>query len=589
MGAFFLYRSDTTVNLAAVGTLFRAKGFATPAVHQFGGWTLWHYRKQLLPDTPLSVSGRNTTLFALGTFTYQGRGCRASLEAILRDYEAGTLEWDAVRGAYCFLLWTLDGMTVATDRLNLLQVFTNRDQNVFSSSFAAVLKAGPRKFGVNVAAVIENTLTGFVSGPETVADGVFVVDHQHRRQLRAPEIQFRTGTGLAPGVDPPGSTTFETCVAEQIAELDQYFALFKTLAEEAGGVDIGLSGGYDSRLLLLIALRQLPQVVAHTHYHKRATDDEIIAQQIAAQLGVPIRLVQDIREPAEMTTEEFERNIADTAAYTDGRVFHDYDWLTYTRTRGYREQVLGPLRLGMNGLGGELYRNFYNQILGSASTRDWIKARVLGPGGLAAVSRAALENTVDRVSSAISSVLGTSVGHRLSHQQLRRFFGEVWSVYCLAIRTSVDNQLAFSLSPYLDYPLRQASYRALPHLGVAGCFEGAMIRRLSPEVAALNSTYGYSFAEPEPLLPRLKYVLRGGVPLGVQNRLHACRLTRRRPASPLYEALYERQPLVRRAVEIMRQPCLQLKWERVVQQDTVGRRAVSMGLMLLQYEDCLRF
>lgn len=589
MGAFFLYRSDTAVNLAAVEALFGAKGFSAPAVHCFSGWTLWHYRKQLLPDAALSVSGRNTTLFALGTFAYQGRGCQASLEAILRDYEAGKLEWDAVRGAYCFLFCTLDGMTVATDRLNLLQVFVNREQTVFSSSFAAVLKAGPRKFGVNVPAVIENTLTGFVIGPETVADGVFLVDHQHRRQLRAPGIQFQTRTGPAPEEDRPGNATFETCVADQIVELDRYFAAFKALAEEGGGVDIGLSGGYDSRLLLAVALRQLPKVVAHTHYHQRPTDDEIIAQQIAERLSVPIHLVRDMREPGEMTCEEFERNIDNTAAYTDGRIFHDYDWLTYTRTRWYREKVLGPLRLGMNGLGGELYRNFYNQVYRGANTRDWIKARVLNSGGVAVVGRTALENTVDRMSTGTSTSLGIQLGHRLSHQQMRRFFGEVWSSYCLAIRTSVDNQLAFSLSPFLDYPLRWASYRALPHLGVAGRFEGALIRRLNPVAAAVGSTYGHTFDRPEPVWRRLRCAARGAVPLNIQNRRQASRLSRSRPSSPLYELLYRRQPLFRQAVEIMRQPCLQLKWERVVQDETIARRAVSLGIMLVKYEDCLGF
>ena len=73
-----------------------------------------------------------------------------------------------------------------------------------------------------------------------------------------------------------------------------------------------------------------------------------------------------------MDREEFERNVEDTAAYADGRVIHDYSWLVAFRTRKYRTTLLKDGRFGMNGLGGELYRNHWNQLTGKSGSWEWI-------------------------------------------------------------------------------------------------------------------------------------------------------------------------------------------------------------------------
>ncbi len=588
MGAFFLYKTSATVNLLSVKMLFRAKGFPEHAAHRCSGWIIWYYRKQLRPEMPLTATQGDSTAFAIGSFSYRGQGAQSSLNSILTDYKSGQFDENALIGGLCLLICGPAGITIITDPQNLIHVFTNEARTVFSSSFAAVLKAGPDKFRVNIPAVLENALSGYMIGPDTTAQGIQLVDQRCPVRVRNDEIVFLRSTlssAVTDGRSLPGN--LDVCIGEQMDVLDSVFGALRALVDESGGVDIGLSGGYDSRLLVLLAKRHFPDVTAHSHYHQKITEDEVIAGQIAKALAVPLYRCESAKQPAELDDEEFERNLDDTAAFADGRVIQDYSWMSVFRTRKYRLSVLRGARFAMNGLGGELYRNHDSLLWPRIHAREWIKARVFGPAVCPALPRAQLHSLLDFVQGKAGARLGLDFSGWISRNHARRYYGELYSVYGAAVRMSVDNQLAFSLSPFLDLRLRRAVYRALPHLGLGGRVERELIKRLNPTVAALPSTYGYSFDRPEPMRAIMKLALRGAVPFGVQNGLHTWWLGLTQTAAPTLELLSQRHPRVRRAVELMRDPAFGLVWERVVQDRVLLLRVVSIGLMLLKYEDCL--
>jgi asparagine synthase (glutamine-hydrolysing) len=553
----------------------------------FGSWTLLHYRKQLMAHETFSVCQPEVSLFSLGTFAYKSHDARKSVEAIFEDHRVGNLDTAALVGAYCMLFCSEKRISFITDPMNLFHVFTNQEQTVFSSSFAAVLKAGPKKYRLNVPATVENALTGYIIGPETIVHGIELCDKTWRKKRTDTDVVFEPSSHKLETEEPGKTGSLSACVDEQFAELNRYFALFKGLVDEAGGVDVGLSGGYDSRVLILMAKRHFDRVYAHSHFHRATTSDETCAGKIAAALDVPLYLCSDAKQPAEMDSEEFERNLENTAAFNDGRVIHDYSWLVFFRTRWYREAVLRDHRFGMNGLGGELYRNHDNHGYGSVETRGWIKARILGVGATLALHRQALDGLIDRVVDKAEIVLNADLSRRITHHQTRRYFGELFSIYGAAVRMNIDSQLAYSLSPFLDAGPRLASYRALPHVGLDGRFEAEMIRRLDPALASITSTYGYAFDRRPPLSRLAKCALRGWVPLDAQNALNAARRKRSCAPSVSYERVYAQQPLVRRAVELMRAPRFGIDWDAAVCDEILIMRIVSVGIMLLKYEDCI--
>lgn len=590
MGAFFLYRSDAGINLPAVGALFRAKGFPAYEKASCGAWTLWHFNKQLLPKASLTSYCGNETAFAVGTFSYRGHGVQDSLDALLQERQRGTFDPHALVGGLCMLVRSPDRITVVTDPLNLIHVFASENQTVFSSSYAAVLKAGPRKFRINIPAVLENALTGYIIGPDTTATGIRVVDRRCPIRVAGDEIVFDRSAAAAPAGDPvPEARSWNACIDGQLGELDSVFGLLRPLVNEAGGVDIGLSGGYDSRLLVLLAKRHFEKVAAHSHYHRETTADEIIARQIADSIGIPLYRCESARQPAEMDAGEFEGNLADTAAFADARVILDYSWMSVFRTRQYRMSVFRDMRFTMNGLGGELYRNHDSLVLPEIDARGWARARILGPSVCPALPANRLDRLLDFILGKAGRLLDLDLTNRLSRADARRYYGELYSVYGAAVRMSIDNQLAFNLSPFLDARLRRASYRVLPHLGLGGRVERELIRRLNPAVAALPSTYGYAFDRREPPGALAKLALRGLVPCGIQNRLQAWRLGRAPSAAPALDLLSRRHARIREAIALMRGPAFGFDWDRVEHDRVLLLRVVSIGLMLLKYDDCLEF
>lgn len=586
MGAFILYQTDATINRQAVESLFTAKGFSAPNVHVFGRWSLQYYHKQMVRQEFTIPCQDGMYLFAVGTFTYKGHGNSQSMSAILNDFLAGRLDQAELRGMYCLLFCREQTVTFLLDPMNLMHVFFNENQSVFSSSFAAVIKAGPGKFRLNVPAVLENALTGYVIGPDTTVSGVYIMDERGQALVTAANIvvQRRDRSGLLsdhlPHVD------FNTCVDQQLAELENYFHAFQNVAAETGGVDIGLSGGYDSRLLILMATKHFDRVIAHTHFHKNPTADEIVAQLVAQKLGVNFSRLAEAKQPGEMDVDEFERNVDNAAAFSDGRVVHDYSWLVYFRTRWYRETLLKDVRFGMNGLGGELYRNHWNQVLPSADAREWLKARVLGQAVYTALPKSLLNEVLDYILAKASAALGERIDKKISHAQMRRVFGELFSVYSASAKICVDNQLAFSLAPYLDYSLRSASYRTLPHIGLDGRFEGEMIRRLNPSVAAITSSYGYPVGQRPPVRTMIKNVARGLIPLSLQTKAYTVPIIGRRCVSPNYE-IVKHLPLVSRAEEVMRSSCFGFDWDQTIQDEILVMRVLSLGIMMLKYSDCI--
>jgi hypothetical protein len=116
-----------------------------------------------------------------------------------------------------------------------------------------------------------------------------------------------------------------------------------------------------------------------------------------------------------------------------------------------------------------------------------------------------------------------------------------------------------------------------------------MIKRLNPTVAALTSSYGYPLDCRPPLQAQLKILARGVLPYSLQTKAYNCSALRRQVVSSNYVTVRDRLPLVRRAEEVMRSPCFGLVWDKTVLDEILVMRTLSIGVMLLKYEDCIQW
>jgi hypothetical protein len=144
--------------------------------------------------------------------------------------------------------------------------------------------------------------------------------------------------------------------------------------------------------------------------------------------------------------------------------------------------------------------------------------------------------------------------------------------------------MAFALNPFADRLVCEAGYASVRHHGVAECFESAMLRRLSPELAALPSNYGFPLNS-VPARHRLRCLLLATTP----NRIKMywlLRALRKRPEGPRrFDRLAARHPHLRRVRELLRDTGLPVNWDRLFAAPRFLDIGVSIGHLLDRHHD----
>jgi hypothetical protein len=196
-----------------------------------------------------------------------------------------------------------------------------------------------------------------------------------------------------------------------------------------------------------------------------------------------------------------------------------------TYTADYRKKVLGANRLSFSGLGGEIYRNGYRTPSGRFSWPDWMDCMVFYPfaweaaGG--AEPMAQLRQSID---CKVAARLGIEPPKRADLFLTRAYYAAVRMPDCASNVANAYGQVAFVLTPFIERPILGEALRGNPYIGSGGAYEAAMIDRISPEVAAVESHYGFPFSS-VPFRHLFQSGLRGWTPLGLRHR-RARRLNR---------------------------------------------------------------
>ncbi len=377
---------------------------------------------------------------------------------------------------------------------------------------------------------------------------------------------------------------FQESVEFQVNHLKTYLGRYQNHFREFG-VDLALSGGFDSRLLLA-ALKQWPLNV-HCHTYSGAIDgmhddDCRCSRAIAESRGYELTL-STIREPDQMEPGEAEATLDAGMRHFDGETY--VGWLRPLRTAEFQKTLMADRRFIVNGLGGELYRNHNRQAWYPTDTTEWFKHSVARPHTVWAVDRKHyLDTFIDRAIVKVEGILKESLRPRVGPWLNKRFYCEVWGPDMDGILSSTNNRLTFSLHPFADRLVFEAGYASIRHHGVAECFESAMLRRLSPELAALPSNYGFALSN-VPVKHRLRCLLLATTPNRIKN-YWLLRELRKRPAGPRrFDRLAERHSHLRHVRQLLRDTRLPLDWDRLFAEPRFLDIGVSVGHLLDRYQD----
>jgi asparagine synthase (glutamine-hydrolysing) len=268
---------------------------------------------------------------------------------------------------------------------------------------------------------------------------------------------------------------------------------------------LGLSGGYDSRLLLAAALEAgaVPRLFVGG---PAAAADVRLARAIAAHAGLELAHL-DSSALAPTPVAGFADAVRRKLEHYDGSgirgAINDGEELAWRRTR------LAGQALELNGGGGEIFRDFWKLPDRPIAPRDFV-ARVLEFKNLdkiaAAGARFSRGAYRERLAQKLEEALG-SRARRMSRAEVASLYTVLRSAAFAGPSNKEMNLLAHGLLPFAEPRLALPSYAVPLRHKAYGRFEAEMIRRLSPGLAALPSSYGHSFSAPAPLARRARETL----------------------------------------------------------------------------------
>ncbi len=591
MGAFFLWEESASVDEAAVRRAFARQGFAPPAESRLGRLRLLHYRKQAAAVENQLGDGDGWRLFAVGTPIYRGLPFSQGLARLLAEARSGALDATELSGNYAVLIDGGGRLTLLLDGGGVQPVFCSEDGRRASTSFLALLASFRQPQALDRLAFLEKATSGYVIAPDTLVASIRRLDGRSH-DAPAPGL-FKFNPVRPPVIDPPAAVReFSGCVEYQVKVLDGYLQRVAACAREYG-LDLGLSGGYDSRLLLLLACRHRLPVSVHTHATAGMAIHEgerRIVEQIAAQLGVEVRVIPS-RRVDRLADEEVGPLLEENLHYFDGRSSDNSGACSETYTPAYRRQTLGGNGLTASGLGGELYRNSYLSSRRRVSFPSWLENRVFF--GLARTmlrTGRQWQEVRDSVLAKLGARLGVDAWGPADLWLRRRYYADVRLPDCEGPVVNAQSKLALVLAPFMEVGVRAAALLATPHIGLSGRFQAAMLRSLHPEVAAITSHYGFPLTA-EPLRHRLYAALRGYLPeqawlARTRLRIRAGRLGAAHLAA--FEQLHRRSPQVREAFQALLAFFPEVDWRAAMRSNATKENALFLGFFLRAMHDRLK-
>ena len=499
MGDFILYHKDklSEARIKAALACLAIQGSEKPILVEQGPYIVQFFPKQLSPIQNLVRNNHGDFCGSSGTLIYKGRMGEAALILLLDDYSPDDYRPEDFNGIFTVILRKKDRLYLLTDPLGGNRVYQNGEQSFWSSSFLATATATAR-LSPNGQAIYEYAFQETTYGTDTVFREVNSLDSLKNFEF-TPDGPVGHDKNLQFDFQPSAASQ-DDLVAETA---DLLRDIVRPVSEKFGNrIRTALSGGYDSRLMLALLKESgsAPQVYV---YGPDNSPDVTVARTIASGEGFPLQHINKASHPVP-TPEAYPEIIRDNFYALDGvpgeSIFDFGANMDTRRARANHDHMI------FNGGGGEIFRNFFYLPDGNFTITDLINSfysrfttAICGPEFNEGAYRDALHGK-------IKTALGVS-SDRLSRGQVEY----AYPAFRLRYWTSRDNgnntRLGSYLTPFVSYQtIKKALTIPLAYKNHGG-FQAALIKRISPELAAYQSDYGYAFDEPVPGKVRFKNIL----------------------------------------------------------------------------------
>ncbi len=489
MGAFFLNHKSSSLSFRQLDEIYEKKGFIHPAMFKLGDYHLRLYPKQLIGIPNFYIDGTKS-VYACGSLFYKGLGYVNSLKALLKDHFADNIDPGELYGNYVLLFYDeiSSGIDLYIDPAFLKNVYYSDKAKVISSDFLAIMYGTNGKFTLNNKAIVENITTGHLIPPDTCVNEILKLDKINIRSLG------KFFGGISFGTVDPTSDTAPVSRAEAIVDANHKLsAYFKSAAElsDEFGAHFGLTGGFDSRLLLMHARKHLKNLMTNSFW-RTASKEYVNAKELARVSGLDFFSFE--HKPFLKPAPEVMMKYA--FYFFDGQVRSQNRWDEEYNQPGYTAEISQGKYVGFHGSGGEQYRNadrFYGKIS--------LKQYILYHWMFRQCSDSFLDNDLqhevyENIKFKISRITGIQAD-KIDLGALKRIQNEVWNAANRTTRVNALNQQQFYFAPFTEFQLSYPAYQYIPFLGKSLSFQIDMMKNIDQELSAINTNYGFNLIEGE--------------------------------------------------------------------------------------------
>lgn len=579
MGAVLLCRTDAGAAEEQAIALLTEKGFRGPAVFECGLWRI-HALPKLASGRPNWIRSGDSMLVCAGTPVYKKLNDQDSIRCLLDDWLGDGLDLSMLAGQYT-LLFCRDGhISILNDPMNTKHLFADTDTRIISSSFLAAVCGLHEKVHLDRPSVYEALLTGFIMRPGTLIKEVKQLTAEDWDEGKAE----RYGVSFLPNPTDfrqaeHAKTAREACIGVQTRTLLEWFGSLREAARN--GIDLGVSGGYDSRLALACMNTCYPD---RLHIHTHATGsvhskDSAIATKMADAIGKTCHIV-----PTKPLTacDRVDDVLRESVLYFDGRTSFAIGGCGEVYTAEYRKRSTENTPMTVTGVGGELYRNVFSIGKKKIRLRSFLRGKVFSRAAQDALGPEIGAAAADRLAERIARRLDVDAGSRLPKAAAHRYYCEVMMPDGQGNAIDAYNQVSCCVAPFLEPGIIRSGYASIRFHGSGGDFEGDMIDRINHELASIGSSYGYPLNQ-RPASAKIKEALRSLMPAGVWEWLGDVRRKAAgkvpRSAADL-EAICARSDVLGKALERMEALFPEISFGPLKQEDESCKRLIFMAMTI---------
>lgn len=494
MAGFFFWHSSEQYNPDTIDDEYSSLGYIKGKHLNYGKWNVVIFSKSLYNIRNYHIY-HDGIVCGVGTFAYREKMYDKALPLVYNDFNNSSLQKKTFWGSFIIIIINKNGLTIIRDGAGLTRLYKLLNRNVFSTSYAGLINTTNNILTLDKEATTELLMTGVLTGNRTIINNINRVgsssDFEDINIIKSEPIDY------------PQPKNREEALNQQIEIAKEYYnRISKDWCNymPEGVLDVGLTGGMDSRLNAALALNTNGNILFHTHWRKEGlkNDDYLYANILAEKTNKALN-IKRVLSPFEMSGAELEENFHDAYCLSDGVIRPGCYWDEQYNTFYYRSGLTDKPYLRMLGFGGEQYRNGERLPLYSKrNIQSWVKWEMVYQfAGSQFTTKKAYKDTEKIIAYNLKMLLGED--SKLNLFNYKKYVRMVQSPSYRSLQASMENRVGFCLNPFLDTCLSFPSENAIPFLGKSLSFQLDMIKRISPEVAIVPNGYGFNFLKGEPI------------------------------------------------------------------------------------------